>query len=343
MAARHTSLAAALGGAAALGAGWIAAQRNDRKAIRSDPNYGPLFAELAGPYKRVAAHDGTQLAARVFGPDDAPTIIFTHGWTCSDEFWKLQVEALRGERRIVTYDQRGHAESERARNGDYSIETFGRDLDAVIEACVPEGERALLVGHSLGAMTIASWAGQFSDRVEPRVSAAVLCNTGVGDLISESLVVEGLPDNFAQIERLVGEGVLRARAPIPAFSTPISYRLIAHAVVGPDATPAQVAFCERLVLACPADVRAAVGGTLTRLDLYEALSSLEVPTLVVAGELDRLTPSRHAHEMAAALPDLLDVVEIPRSGHMSPVEYPDYVSRLVAELAGSNATLGLAA
>lgn len=343
MAAREKTLAAGLGGIAALAAGWATTQRSDRAAIRSDPNYEPLFRPLEGPYEGVTARDGTRLAARVFGPEGAPTIVFAHGWTCSDAFWKLQVEALRGDRRVVTYDQRGHAESDRAVSGDYSIEAFGHDLDAVIEACVPEGERALLVGHSLGAMTIASWAGLHPEKVDERASAAVLCNTGVGDLISESLVVAGLPDSFARVERLAAEATLRARAPLPAFSTPLTYRMIAYAVLGPNATPAQVAFCERLVLDCPADVRSTVGGTLSRLDLYESLGRLTVPALVIAGERDRLTPPVHAREMASALPDVLDLVEIPGSGHMSPVEFPGEVNRLVGELAGSAAASDVAA
>lgn len=337
MASGRGALIGAGGALAALAIGWAATQRRDRVAIRSDPNYEPLFADLVGPYESVEAEDGTRLAARVFGPEGAPTIVFAHGWTCSDEFWKLQVAALRGERRLVTYDQRGHAESERARNGDYSIETFGHDLQAVLEALVPEGERALLVGHSLGAMTIASWAGLHRSSVDDRAAAVVLCNTGVGDLISEALVTEGLPGGFGRLQRIAGELALRARAPVPAFSTPLTYRLMAHAVLGPSATPAQVAFCERLVLDCPAAVRGAVGGTLSRLDLFESLAAVTVPALVIAGESDRLTPPPHAHRMAEALPDVIDVVEIPGSGHMSPVELPGQVNDLIAEMAGTRA------
>jgi pimeloyl-ACP methyl ester carboxylesterase len=329
------AIAAGAGTAAMLAAGWAAAQRRDQRAIAADPKGPELFAELGGARRSVRTADGTALWVRTFGPDDAPTIVMVHGWTCAAEFWKLQVAAHKGERRIVTFDLRGHGQSERPPNGNYTIETFAEDLQAVLEAEVPAGERALLVGHSLGAMTIVAWAGSHRDLVDERVSATVLVNTGVGDLISDSLVVEGMPDSFAQLERLAGQGLLRARTPIPATSTPLSHRLIRYAVVGPDASPAEVAFCEQLVLSCPADVRGAVGGTLSRLDLNESLADLTVPTLVIAGERDRLTPPRHAHEMAQALPELLDVVEIPRSGHMSPVEYPDEVNRLIAELAGT--------
>ena len=80
----------------------------------------------------------------------------------------------------------------------------------------------MLIGHSLGAMTIVAWAGAHPEKVDARVASAVLLNTGVGDLISESLVVEGLPDGLAGLERFAGEAVLRARAPIPTFTGPIA-------------------------------------------------------------------------------------------------------------------------
>jgi pimeloyl-ACP methyl ester carboxylesterase len=76
---------------------------------------------------------------------------------------------------------------------------------------------------------------------------------------------------------------------------------------------------------------------LTGIELAGALSSLAVPTLMIAGENDRLTPPRHAQRMARSLPDLLDVVVLPRSGHMSPLEFPDRVNSLLAELAGTTA------
>ena len=234
----RSKLAAGLGGAAvALAAAWVATQRRDSAAIEADPRGRALFADFGGRRSSVRAADGTALWVHEFGPEDAPAIVCIHGWTCAAEFWKLQVAALEGERRVICFDLRGHGQSERPPDRDYSIETFAADLNAVLEASVPEGERAMLVGHSLGAMTIVAWAGNNPRVVDQRVSSAVLLNTGVGDLISESLVVEGLPDNFAQLERTAGEAILRARAPIPASSTPLSHRLIRYLVLGPDASP----------------------------------------------------------------------------------------------------------
>ena len=337
-------LLAGAAGLSAAAAGWVVTQRLDRRAIDADPKRQALFAPMGGERSTVRSADGTGIAVRSFGPEGAPAIVLIHGWTCASSFWKLQTSALDRERRVIAYDLRGHGDSERAVSGDYSLEAFADDLDAVLEACVPAGERALLVGHSLGAMTVVEWAGRVgAKQVDARASAIVLVNTGVGDLISRSLVVEGVPDGLAVLQRLVGEGVLRARMTIPTFSGPISYRVIKHAVVGPDASPAEIAFCERLVLACPADVRSACGGTLSKLDLKSALESLVAPTLVIAGERDRLTPPEHAHEMAESIPNVLDVIEIGGSGHMTPVEFPAATSGLIAELAGAKTALRAAA
>jgi pimeloyl-ACP methyl ester carboxylesterase len=337
---RNSVFTGGLGALAAAGAaGWAAVHRSDRRRIDADPRKERLFAGYGGRMRTIRSTDDTELCVHEFGPADAPAIVFVHGWTCSSEFWKLQVEALRGERRLVVPDLRGHGRSTRPPNHDYSTEAFASDLDAVLEACVPDDERALVVGHSLGAMTLIAWAGEHPDRVDERVSAAVLVNTGVGDLISDSLVL-GVPSGFERLERFSGELLLSIRAPLPTISTPISHRLIREFVVGPDASPAEVAFCEQLVLTCPASVRGAVGGTLGRLDLRHALESLTVPTLLIAGERDRLTPPKHTREMAKQLPEVLDLVEIPRSGHMSPVESDGQVSALVGRLGGLRAAVG---
>jgi pimeloyl-ACP methyl ester carboxylesterase len=111
-------------------------------------------------------------------------------------------------------------------------------------------------------------------------------------------------------------------------------RAIHYAALGPAASPAAVAFTEQMVLEAPRQARAGVGRMLSELDLYESVVSLTVPTLVIAGERDRLSPLSHSHRLAETLPDLIELVELPGSGHMSPLEEPQEVSRLLRDLAG---------
>ena len=329
---RRLLVAGATAGAA--GAAWGVTLRADRRRVAADPAEVALHAPFGGRELRVASADGTELSVREHGPEGGPALVLVHGWTCAQHFWTLQVQALAPELRVVTFDLRGHGDSEAAVSGDYSIEAHAADLDAVLRA-VSGGERTVAAGHSLGAMAIVAWAGEHAEEVEERLAAAALIDTGMGDLISESLVVRS-PKAFDAVSSIIGRALLGASTPIPG-PTPLSYRAIRHAVLSPSASPAAVAFCQELILECPADVRAAVGGTLSHLDLYESVASLTVPTLVLAGSEDRLTPPSHAERLAETLPRLDEHLVIPRSGHMSPVSDPDPVTDALRRLIRAHA------
>src|SRR3989442_366815 len=128
---------------------------------------------------------------------------------------------------------------------DYSTDAFAADLGAVLSACVPEGERAVVAGHSLGAMTVVAWAAAEPDAVADRIAAAALVNTGMGDLITESLLLR-TPAGLDRVRTVAGRALLSASAPLPPGPTPISTRAFGAIVLGPDASPAEVSFCERL-------------------------------------------------------------------------------------------------
>jgi pimeloyl-ACP methyl ester carboxylesterase len=180
-------------------------------------------------------------------------------------------------------------------------------------------------------MSIASWAERYP--VEDRVHAAALLNTGVSNLIAEQLLV-----HYPRILRGLAESVSRravlgARTPLPNISSPLHHAALRYFAFGPSASPAQVAFYERMLIACPPDVRAAIGIAIADMDLQDALAKLTVPTLVMAGADDRLTPPSHAHRIAEALPNLAGLVVLPGTGHMGPLERPTEFSDALRELA----------
>lgn len=317
------------------GAAWTAQLRADRRAVDADPMHAVLEAPLSGRPLPVTSAGGTRLNVRVFGPDHGPTVVLVHGWTEALRFWTCQIQDLSRDLRVVAYDLRGHGESGRPGDGDYSTDAFADDLDAVLRTAVPDGERAVVAGHSLGAMTLVAWAGRQPSEVERRVAAATLVNTGVGDLITEALVLR-TPAPLERAQRLVAQAVMSARAPLPSRSTPVSNRALRYVALSPSASPATVAFCERLLLECPRDVRAACGGTLSEMDLREAVASLCVPTVTIAGQRDRLTPPVHARRLAEELPVLVGHVELPGVGHMAPVEAPDEVTHRIRGLAAAH-------
>jgi pimeloyl-ACP methyl ester carboxylesterase len=179
-------------------------------------------------------------------------------------------------------------------------------------------------------MSIASWAEKHD--VERWVKAAALLNTGVGDLVAEHLILP-LPGIAQAVNRVVARhGFLGSKAPLPRFSTPLSYAVIRYIAFGPDASPAQVAFFERMLVTCPPHVRANIGIAMSDMDLHDALPRLTVPTLVIAGADDKLTPPSHARRIAEMLPQLRRLTVLENTGHMTPLERPKVVIDALSEL-----------
>jgi pimeloyl-ACP methyl ester carboxylesterase len=323
---------AAAAGVGLLGAGAALELRHTRR-IAHDPAQADLEDPPRGRAISVRSPDGTRLHAEAFGPEDADTtVVLAHGWTENRTFWIHQIRALSAEGiRVVAYDHRGHGESESAAGDDYSIERFGEDLEAVLESCAPDAAHTVLAGHSLGAMAIVGWAEHHE--VRKRVGAAGLFNTGVGDLLTESLLMPVPPIAQALNRTIAMKGFLGSRAPLPRFSSPISHALIRYTAFGPTASPAQVAYYERMLIASPPDARAKIGIALSELELYDALPRLDVPTIVMAGENDRLTPPSHARRIAERLPELVELIILPDTGHMEPLERPREVNDALLNLA----------
>jgi pimeloyl-ACP methyl ester carboxylesterase len=330
------AFAAAAAGGAALG--WAGERRALRPQIPdTDPELRELRRTAVGRITRVESFDGTRLYVDIVGADDAPTLVMAHGYAMSHRAWHFQRRELASDFRVVTYDQRGHGASEQAVSGDYSISAFGRDLSAVIEAVSPR-EPVLLVGHSMGGMTVLSYVDLYPEWVHDRVAGAVLISTSGSDVVTGGIVTAGRAvlggvanrvtrQTFSALGRRSGRADL-----IYSGSNDLSYMLTKVVGLGPDASPAHVAFTEQLLLDCPNTVKAAIGPMFTSLDLREAAPLLKAPALVIVGEKDKLTPPRQAHRLVQLLPDA-ELVELAGIGHMAPVEAHGEVNALIRAFA----------
>jgi pimeloyl-ACP methyl ester carboxylesterase len=324
-------LAGAAGYAATLA--WRSSVRADAELLAADPKgpvlLGPDTAVADVEVRTVHSADGTPITLRVTGPADAPTVVLAHGWTCTQEFWRLQVWALRDKLRVVTYDQRGHGASGTPEAEGFSADALADDLEAVLAETVPDGERAVLVGHSMGAMSIVAWAGRYPDRVRRRAGAVLLASTGVSGLIEDSGLV---PVGFGWLRAALVRQMLGNKAPYGPPS-PLTARMVRYISLSAGASPAEVAFCERIVLTGTRPrARAAWSAAMATFDLHDGLAHLDVPTTVLVGTADRLTPPVHARRMVAALPQAAPLVELPDVGHMTPVEAPETVNALITDL-----------
>lgn len=297
-----------------------------------------LMHVARGPYSPPAARrelaatsaDGSRLHIEVHGPEDAPAVVLAHGWTCSTAFWGAVIRDLAEDHRVVVYDQRGHGRSPVPRSGGYSTQALADDLEAVLAATLEPGERAVLAGHSMGAMTLVAAADR--PTMLARAAAAVLCSTGSSRLLAESRIV---PLRSAAVRGRVTRALLGSSAPLGPV-TPLARKILKYATMGRAATPEMVEACARIVHACPRKVRAAWAEVLAELDLESGVRQLSVPTVVLAGTADRLTPFSHARRLAEALPDSAGLVELEGLGHMTPVEAPDKVSGVIRRLVGEH-------
>ncbi|WP_030786429.1 alpha/beta fold hydrolase [Streptomyces sp. NRRL S-920] len=293
---------------------------------------------LSGPYAPPAAArrltavsaDGARIHVEIHGPEGAPAVVLVHGWTCSTAFWAAQLRALGADHRVIAYDQRGHGRSAAPADTDgYSTRALADDLEAVLAATLAPGEKALLVGHSMGGMTIMAAGGR--EAVREHVAAVLLCSTGSSSLVAESLVV---PLRAGRVRTRITRSVLGARAPLGPV-TPLTKRVLKYGTMGPGAAPDKVDACARIVHACPTVVRHGWSNVLDTLELDFEVGALRVPTAVLVGLVDRLTPVVHARRIAAALPQCVGLTELVGVGHMTPIEAPEAVTARIRELVGT--------
>jgi pimeloyl-ACP methyl ester carboxylesterase len=299
----------------------------------------------------VQADDGVLLAVDEVGPLDAPlTVVFVHGYTLSMASWTFQRRALgaqlatanghRPAARLVFYDQRGHGSSSRGPAEHSTIEQLARDLAAVLEARVPTGP-VVLVGHSMGGMTVMGLADVHPELFGSRVAGVALVATSSGNLADLDF---GLPDVLTRVRAAVlpvAAWTMRRR---PAFAER-TRRLAADVVSAAtwslsfsstDVDPRLGRYVDAMIAGTPVDVIAEFYPALAGLDQTGALSPLRrVPTLVLTGDADKLIPKGHSDTLVELLggegPDV-EYVVVPGAGHLVPLERPEEVTRALAGL-----------
>ncbi|MEI8056124.1 MAG: alpha/beta hydrolase [Actinomycetes bacterium] len=335
---RIAGLLGAVGAAAAVGAAvGIAAQRGiTRRAIATDPERAEPFGQIRGRVVPVYADDGALLHVEVDDPPpgslaerlgDGLTVVFSHGYALEQDSWHYQRRDLGDLARLVFWDQRSHGRSERGFSANATIDQLGRDLERVIKVAAPTGP-LILVGHSMGGMTVMSYTAQNSEEFGHRVRGVALLATSSGGLSDISL---GLPAPLAKAFHSLAPkiaNVLAQRADLVERGRQVGgdleYLITKLYSFGSDASPAVASFVHRMVSSTPIDVVADFLPTLQEHDKRIALDALgRVETLVLVGDSDLLTPAEHSGEIVRRI-ETAEFVLVPDSGHMVMLEkYPE--------------------
>jgi pimeloyl-ACP methyl ester carboxylesterase len=338
--AKQVSIIGAAVGVAA--AGLATALAVERALIRRSINApgDPYVEEPFGdqPFDEeltVTAADGTHLHVEIIEPKVAttkPTIVFVHGFALDMGTFYFQRQALaeRGDHRLVFYDQPGHGRSSKLKSGDYDIAALRKSLAAVLNATVPDGH-IILVGHSMGGMTIMAFAEQYPEWFGKRVTGVVLMSTSAG-LIDKTKL--GIPTLVARASapffplwngaaRLGGGAIDKARV----ASSDLAWLLTRRYGFGDSKpSPSLVTFVESMNSKTSVETLTKYLHTLYTHNRFPALSVLSgVPVLVLVGAKDYLTPLTHSEEILRHLPDA-ELVKIDNSGHVVMLEKADEVN-----------------
>jgi non-heme chloroperoxidase len=302
----------AAGGVALTVAGSMLAARRWRAA--HDPCAGDRDGLAGGEPFRVEVDDGAVLDGVIVG--DGPTVVLAHCWTGSRAVWApVATRLLERGHRVVLYDQRGHGASTLGPS-PLSVSRLAADLCSVLETV--DARRAVLGGHSMGGMTAQAFAIEYPDVVRKRLSALVLVSTAAA--LPSSRPLRGASRQV--VASLGVERLLSGRAG-PA---------LVRGTVGKRARLAHLSATRDGFVAVAAPVRLAFLEALQQMDLRPGLAGIDLPTTVVVGRRDLLTPPRLGRAIAAAVPGA-QLVEVPDGGHMLPFEEPDLLAHLISHAA----------
>ena len=312
-------------GAAGLVSGLAAAawatQRLAAARIRRAPDADAARALESPIYvdHRLDTHDRGTIYVVESGA--GPAIVMSHGVTLSVRTWFHQLELLPKEGfRAVAFDHRGHGQSVLGEAG-HSLDALAEDVKTVLVGL--DLHDVVLVGHSMGGVAVQSFAIRYpevaKDRVRGLVLLSTLCKTPFG---SRSTQVK------ARFEKLFD----RVPDTTVIWSQPNLGLLLARLGFGHDPHPSHVELVRQMMLACPPETRRDAPRVLVGLDLTEDLPRIEIPTLVVGGTADVLTPPAHARQMARLIPNArLELVE--GGGHMLMLERAEQLNRLITDFA----------
>lgn len=345
------SLAGALGLAAGTAAVGIVRQQRQisHRAGESVP-----FGSLRSEPVTVVADDGValhvevdeletpaatgamdRLLRRTHAAPPRVTVVFVHGYCLNLDCWHFQRAAYRGLVRSVYFDQRSHGRSGNSDRAHSTIEQLGRDLHAVLEAVAPDGP-VVLVGHSMGGMSIVAFAEQFPELIGTRVVGIGLISTTAGGLDPGRMLLPMLPARLTgplatsavrtlHLGHRAIDGLRRAGSAVATVATD-------RFAFGGPVPKGYVEFVDEMLAATPFEVVGDFFPNFASLDKFHTVAALgAVPVAIICGTADRLTSVGHSRKLQSRIPGSR-LLECEGAGHMVIMERHELVNAELDQL-----------
>ena len=241
---------------------------------------------------------------------DGPAVVLLHGYPFNRSLWREQVEALKGRYRVITPDLRGHGESS-VETSPATMEDMARDVAELLDQL--KVGRATIAGLSMGGYVTLAYYRLFPQRVRAMVLA---------DTRSQADTEEGKKTRATQAEQALREGM-----------EPIAAGMLTK-LFAPDTVAQRPDVVKRvremMVQTKPEGAAAALAGMGQRQDQRDLLPRIVVPTLIIVGEHDAITPVADSEAMHRTIPgSRLEVVR--GAGHVSNVEKPEEFNRVLLD------------
>ena len=231
-------------------------------------------------------------------PQGTP-VVFVHGFPFDHTMWEPQMMALPNQFRAITYDVRGHGGSD-VGDGQYTIEFFVDDLIELLDHLVIE--KTILCGLSMGGYI----ALRAYERYPQRFKALVLCDTK-----SEPDTNEGKVKRSATLKTVKSEGVgVFADEFVKAIFAPETFQTLPEVIESIKST---------IRSNSPIGISGAALALAMRTDTSGLLSKIQVPTLILVGEHDKLTPPSASEALQRQITGS-ELHIIRQAGHMSNLE-----------------------
>lgn len=233
-------------------------------------------------------------------------IVLLHAFPLDHRMWDPVVKLVEHHVRVIAPDLRGFGES----TGTGTIDDMAGDVVRLLDRA--RIERVAVGGLSMGGYVALAIARLFPDRL----AALLLADTRAGGDSAETKTARE-----QAIARVASKGV-----------RPYTGELVPK-LLAPSNMKGRDVMVALASLQSPTGVAGALAAMRDRADGTKSLKKIKVPTLVLVGALDTLTPPSEAKKLAAAIPGA-ELIVIPNAGHLSSVDAPDQFANAIEKLLG---------